>query len=119
MILIYLITIFLGTFIINLSTEINNSYHKTITEVPHSIKCAFEEVNCEKGNLVFGDILQFGIFFILGRICPNHYNEVIFLSILFEIFMFYQVKNMTAKFIISPLIKITAYSLGTQSLKLT
>lgn len=109
-------TIFLGTYIINLSNEINSSYHKQITEIPHSIKCAFDELDCEKGNLVYGDLLQFFIFFILGRLCPNYYNEVIILSILFEIIMFYQIKHMTAKFIISPLIKITAYSLGTRTL---
>lgn len=116
MIIIYLLAIFLGTLIINMNDEMNKQYNKPIQDVPYNIKCAFNENNCEKGNLIVGDIFQFIIFFILGRTCPNCYTEIIVLSILFEIFMYHQVKHMTAKFIISPLIKITAYSLGTRSI---
>ena len=117
MITIYLICIFLGTLIINMSEEINKSYNNSIIDVPYSLKCYFKEENCEKGNVVMGDILQFIIFFILGYQYPNHHFDIIFWSIIFELFMYHQIKYMNAKFIISPLIKITAYSLGTLYLK--
>ena len=40
-------------------------YHKNISDIPYAIKCAFDENDCEKGNLIYGDILQFILFFML------------------------------------------------------
>ena len=82
----------------------------TIMDIPHSIKCFFNESGCEEGNLDYLSIVHFLVYFIIGMLFPNHYVIIIIISICYELMVSYL--NGHPKYIINPLINFTGYALG-------
>lgn len=81
-----------------------------VAEVPHSVKCFFNEPGCEEGDIDGWSIVYALIYFIVGLIIPNQYLAVIVISILFELAQPYFGNR--SRYIINPLVNITGYGLG-------
>ena len=81
-----------------------------VAEVPHSVKCFFDEPGCEDGDIDGWSIVYALIYFIIGLIIPNQYLAVVVISILFELVQPYFGNK--SRYIINPLVNITGYSLG-------
>lgn len=81
-----------------------------ISDIPMSIKCMFQEKNCEQGDLDGWSLLHCFIYFCIGLVAPNKYLNVFIVSVLFEIIQPYL--GNSARFILNPLCNITGYSLG-------
>lgn len=87
-----------------------DSLSGSIIDVPHSIKCAFDEPQCETGDIDYWSIIHAVGFFVLGYFIPNQYLTVLILSVFIVIIEPYI--GYKPKYIIDPLINITFYSLG-------
>ncbi|AGF85438.1 hypothetical protein QJ854_gp344 [Moumouvirus goulette] len=81
-----------------------------VMEVPHSVKCFFGENTCEQGDIDGWSMLQAFLYFIVGLIIPNRYLLIIIISIVVEIIK--PLFGITPKYIISPLLNVTGYILG-------
>ncbi|XWV25250.1 hypothetical protein QJ856_gp0522 [Tupanvirus deep ocean] len=81
-----------------------------IADVPHSVKCFFNEPGCEEGDIDGWAIVHGLMFFIIGLIVPNQYLAVIVISIIFEIVQPYLGNK--ARYILNPLINLTGYAIG-------
>lgn len=81
-----------------------------IVDVPHSVKCFFNESKCEEGNINGWTLIYGLMYFIIGLVVPNQYLAILIISILFELFQSYHGNN--AKYIIGPLVSLTGYGLG-------
>ncbi len=88
----------------------NDILNTKLADVPHSIKCFFEESSCEKGDIDWWTVIQFIVFVFIGLVAPKHYWLVILFSILYEIVKAYF--GQETRFIINPLVNITAYTIG-------
>ena len=87
-----------------------SSYNRVLIPVPYDVKCSFKENNCEVGDIDLESVLLFISYFILGYAMPRYYMTVVVGSILYEIGKSYI--GLNTKFIINPLIGLTAYSIG-------
>src|SRR5438067_9768041 len=56
-----------------------------IAEVPHSIKCFFNEQRCDEGDIDGWSVCYGLCYFIIGLIVPDQYFAIIVISILVEI----------------------------------
>lgn len=78
--------------------------------VPYGLKCYFNEDGCERGNITIFSFFHFIGYFIIGFLIPDYYWTIIILSYACE---FLELGlGFTTKFIIDPLINISAYALG-------
>jgi hypothetical protein len=81
-----------------------------IADVPHSVKCFFNEPGCEEGDIDGWAIVHGLMYFIIGLLVPNQYFAIIVISIIFEIIQPYLGNK--PRYIINPLINITTYAIG-------
>lgn len=79
-------------------------------EVPYSVKCAFNEPDCEKGDLDGWSLVNALLFFIIGLIIPDKYLIIIVISVVLEILQPYF--GNSSRYIINPLVNITGYAIG-------
>src|SRR5947207_2941211 len=86
-------------------------FHDTkFADVPYEVKCFFEEPGCEDGNLDGWSLVYALLYFIIGLTIPNQYIAIILISIVYEIIQSF-IGNQP-RYILNPLISITAYSIG-------
>lgn len=81
-----------------------------ISNVPHSIKCFFNEPGCDTGNIDGWTLMHGLAYFIIGIIVPDHYLFIVIVSIIFELAKPYFGDN--ARYIINPLVNLTGYAIG-------
>uniref|UniRef100_A0A6G6AB05 Uncharacterized protein n=1 Tax=Borely moumouvirus TaxID=2712067 RepID=A0A6G6AB05_9VIRU len=81
-----------------------------IMQVPQPVKCFFGENTCEQGDINGWSMLQAFLYFIVGLIIPNRYLLIIIISIVIEVIK--PLFGMTPRYIISPLLNLTGYILG-------
>jgi hypothetical protein len=84
--------------------------HLDLFEVPYSIKCTIGDENCEWGDCNTWILIHFVIYFCVGLYIPNCYIEIILISIICE--MLESSLHHTAKFIVDPMVNLTAYYVG-------
>jgi hypothetical protein len=87
-----------------------NAYNIKFLDIPYSIKCAFNENQCETGDIDTWTLIHAAGFFVLGYYFPNQYLTVIILSIIIVIIEPYL--GYHPKYIIDPLVNLTFYSFG-------
>lgn len=82
----------------------------TLVEIPNSVKCMFEEDNCQDGDLTGWSIIYFFMFFLIGLFIPDYYFTIIIVSLLIELGK--HLSGQPVRYIIYPLLALTAYALG-------
>jgi hypothetical protein len=85
-------------------------FGQKLVDVPMGVKCAFNEPQCEKGDLDGWTLVHAVGFFLLGYFIPEQYLAVIILSIIIVVIEPYF--GYHPKYIIDPLVNLTAYSVG-------
>lgn len=81
-----------------------------IADVPHSLKCYFNEDQCEKGYIDGWSLLSGLIYLVAGFLLPGHHFIALIISIATQFIQPHF--GIHSKYIIDPLINITMYSIG-------
>lgn len=83
---------------------------KCLLEVPYGIKCTIGDEKCENGNCTLWIFIHMTIYFLVGLYQPGCYIEIILISIFCE--SIETGVGHTSKYIVDPLINMTAYIIG-------
>jgi hypothetical protein len=81
-----------------------------IVNLPYSVKCLFDEKNCEEADIDCVTLLHALVYMIIGVLMPDKYLLIIILIIILEFVepMFGRDSN----FVIHPLVNISGYAIG-------
>jgi hypothetical protein len=81
-----------------------------LIDLPHSIKCYFNESQCETGYIDGWSLLSALIYLIAGYLIPGQHFWALSIAIVTQFIQPYF--GIHSKYIVDPLIDITAYSIG-------
>lgn len=107
---VVIILVLLQLYTSTYQSKYNSLSNFKISNVSNSIKCIFNEKNCEQGDIDGWSVLHFFVYLCIGYVAPDKYLNVFIISILFEIIQPYL--GNSARFIINPLCNLTGYAIG-------
>jgi len=92
--------------------KISTRSGKSVIDVPHQLKCALNESNCENNNITFFTLYTSLFFGIGGYYIPNQYILALIVSVGIQFCRLYFGVESESSFIIDPLANMTFYAVG-------
>lgn len=81
-----------------------------IAEVPYDVKCFFGERGCDRGDIDAWTLIYGLLYFLIGLWVPRRYLLVTAIAVTYEVVK--PILGNQPKYIINPLVAITAYTIG-------